>query len=187
GTLGVYALYGLRRRWARLDILPLILVGILATYVFIYMRFVQHNPDNVSFSSASLNFISIISMNGEAARAIYKFLFINVLLLVPFGIFAKRWAFIALCSLIPNLIGSIGGAEKLGWTTHYHSYYFPFLIIALIVGASALFKTRSRGLISISTVLAIAVTLLYAFMNPFPPPSLSFSWSQIRQSGLVKM
>src|SRR5260370_4565347 len=90
GTLAVYVFFGLRRRWSRLDILPLVLVAVLTTYVYIYMHFVQHDSDYASFLSGSLNFFSV--MNGETAKAIYKFLLINVLLLVPFAIFAKRWA-----------------------------------------------------------------------------------------------
>lgn len=43
-------------------------------------------------------------------------------------------AILALGALVPNLLGSIGGAEKLGWTTHYHSPYFPFLVLAVLLG-----------------------------------------------------
>jgi hypothetical protein len=185
GTLGVYALFGLRRRWVRLDFLPLILILILGTYAYIYMRFVQQNPDYSSFSSGFSNFVSVISMNTVAAKPIYKFLLINLLFLVPFGLFAKRWALIALLSMVPNLIGSIGGAEKLGWTTHYHSAYFPFLTIALVMGASSLLKTRSRILIPIALTLAISVAIVYSFIDPFPP-SVSFSLKQIRETGLIK-
>src|SRR5207302_8318254 len=45
GTLAVYALFGLRRQWSRLDILPLVLVVVLIIYVYVYMHFVQHDPD----------------------------------------------------------------------------------------------------------------------------------------------
>jgi len=186
GTLADYALFGLRRQWSRLDILPLVLVTFLTTYVYVYMHFVQHDPDYASFLSGSLNFFSVIGANGDAAKAIYKFLFINLLLLVPFAIFAKRWAFIGLCSMVPNLIGSIGGAEKLGWTTHYHSFYFPFLIITLIMGASSLFQERSRRLVPIALTVAIGVTLFYALLDPFSPPSLRFSLKQVRETGLAK-
>jgi len=186
GTLGVYALFGLRRRWSRLDILPLILILILGTYAYIYMYSIQQNPDYGSFSSGFFNFVSAISMNAEVAKPIYKFLFINLLFLAPFAFFAKRWALIALLSMIPNAIGSIGGAEKLGWTTHYHSAYFPFLIIAVVMGASSLLKTGSRALVPIAMTLAIGVTLLFAFLDPFPPPSIRFSLKQIGETGLVK-
>jgi len=187
GTLAVYALFGLRRRWSRLDILPLVLVVTLGAYVYIYMHFVQDNSDYESFSSGFFGFISTFSSTSDSARAIYKFLFINLLLLVPFGIFAKRWTLIALGSMIPNLIGSIGGAEKSGWTTHYHSFYFPFLIIALITGASSLLQKRSRRLVAIAPALVIGVTLLYALLDPFSPPSLRFSLKQVRETGPAKI
>ncbi len=186
GTLGVYAFFGLRRKWSRLDILPLILVLFLGIYAFIYMRYVQQNPDYSSFSTGIYTFFSAISRNTEAAKPIYKFLLINLLFLAPFAYFAKRWALIAILSMVPNAIGSIGGAEKLGWTTHYHSAYFPFLIVAIVMGAAALWKTRSRVFIPIAMTLGISVTLFYAFLDPFPP-TLNFSLKQIRETGLVKM
>jgi hypothetical protein len=186
GTLGVYALFGLRRRWARLDILPLILALALGIYAFTYMRYVQHNSDYSSFSAGVYTSVSAIANNTEAAKPIYKFLLINLLLLAPFALFAKRWALIALLSMVPNVIGSIGGAEKLGWTTHYHSAYFPFLIVAIVVGAAALWKTKSRVFIPIAMTLGISVTLFYAFLDPFPP-TVGFSQEQIRETGLVKM
>jgi hypothetical protein len=186
GTLGVYALFGLHRRWSRLDILPLILILILGIYAFTYMRYVQHNSDYSSFSAGIYKSFSAISKNTEAAKPIYKFLLINLLFLAPFALFAKRWALIALLAMLPNVIGSIGGAEKLGWTTHYHSAYFPFLIVAIVTGAVALWKTKSRVFIPLAMTLGISVTLFYAFLDPFPP-TVSFPQEQVRQTGLVKM
>lgn len=186
GTLGVYALFGKGKRWSRIDLVPLILIAGVTVYGYIYMHFIQHNSDYTYFSSGTRNFVSVIRQNGEPAKAVYKFLFINLLLLLPFGLFAKRWTLIALGSMIPNLIGSIGGAEKLGWTTHYHSYYFPFLIVALVAGASSFFAKRSLRLTFIIVGLAISVIAVYASLDPFPPPTLRFSANQPAQSGLIK-
>jgi hypothetical protein len=36
--------------------------------------------------------------------------------------------------MLPNIVGNIGGAEKTGWLTHYHSYYFPILSFSAAVG-----------------------------------------------------
>lgn len=186
GTLAVYVLFGKRRRWSRLDILPLILVALLGIYLYLYMHFLQHDSDYTFFLSTVLNFLTVIKKNTLTAKAIYKFLAINVLLLAPLGLFAKRWALIALCSMIPNLLGSIAGAEKLGWTTHYHSSYFPFLVFTVILGASSLVPKQSRRLSGLALGLAIALTLFYAFLDPFAPPSLRFSLKQARETGLAK-
>jgi hypothetical protein len=50
------------------------------------------------------------------------------------SIFNIRFFLIALSSLLPNLFISIGGAEKTGLTTHYHSFYIPFLISGAVFG-----------------------------------------------------
>ncbi len=49
-------------------------------------------------------------------------------------LFSKRFVLSALLILSFNLFGNIGGAEKIGWTTHYHSYYFPIMAFAAAVG-----------------------------------------------------
>jgi len=51
-----------------------------------------------------------------------------------------RFGLLALITLLPNLIGNIGGAEKVGWVTHYHSFYFPVLVFAAALGVHTLSK-----------------------------------------------
>lgn len=56
--------------------------------------------------------------------------------LLLFSLFAPRYALVSIAILSLNLFGNIGGAEKIGWTTHYHSYYFPLLVFSAMVGFS---------------------------------------------------
>lgn len=185
GTLGVYALFGFRRRWSKLDFMPLIFILIIGACGYAYMNFIQDNPDYASFIKSLIESISIIRRKAEAARSIYKFLFINVLLLIPFGYFAKRWTLIAILSLVPNLVGTIGGAEKLGWSTHYHSAYFPFLIVAMVMGATSFWKRKTHVSSSIVLSLSIIVVVIFAFLNPFPP-AMEFSVRQVTETGPFK-
>lgn len=50
--------------------------------------------------------------------------------LIILSLFRPGYAFISAAVLSLNLFGNIGGAEKVGWTSHYHSYYFPVLIFS---------------------------------------------------------
>ena len=61
------------------------------------------------------------------------FLFVNAVLLIV-ALFEPRAALLAAVLMLPNILGNIGGAEKVGWTTHYHSYYFPALVWAAMRG-----------------------------------------------------
>jgi hypothetical protein len=69
---------------------------------------------------------------------VYEFLVTNVLLFGIFSIFNWRLSIIAFGAMLPNLFLTTGGAEKVGWSTHYHSMYFPFLVFASAIGFSKL-------------------------------------------------
>jgi hypothetical protein len=70
--------------------------------------------------------------------------------------------------MVPNIIGNIGGAEKYGFLTHYHTLYFPFLIFASIMGYIQLIKICKTKIqrISASAVL-IALIVLSAASSPY--------------------
>jgi len=94
--------------------------------------------------------------------------------LVLFGIIAIfdwRALLIALGTMLPNIIGSIGGAEKVGWTTHYHSMYFPFLLWAIYRGYSNLYliaknKFKYKGVVVVN-ILVVALTLITLYQYPY--------------------
>ncbi|HEY0798708.1 MAG TPA: hypothetical protein VGD50_06130 [Candidatus Baltobacteraceae bacterium] len=60
-----------------------------------------------------------------------------LLVCMPFLILAAfdwRAGVIALVMMLPNILGNYGGAEKLAWPVHYHSYDFPTLVWAAMTG-----------------------------------------------------
>jgi len=82
----------------------------------------------------------------------------------------------------PNLIGNIGGAEKIGWVTHYMSYLSASYIGVILVYVSRVFNENfdtqkmvgerennrfgshvSQHLVTIAPVLAC---ILFLFVNP---------------------
>lgn len=72
------------------------------------------------------------------AAKVQEFIVINVVLFGIFAFFNWRLALIAFGTLLPNILTTMGGAEKTGWSTHYHSMYFPFLVFASAIGFSKL-------------------------------------------------
>lgn len=90
-----------------------------------------------------------------------QFVVVNVLFLGVFTLFDIRLVPPLLFILAPNIFVSIGGAEKTGWSTHYHMSYFVPLIWMGILGLQSLNK-RTK-LQSAFIVLAIALTF---FINP---------------------
>ena len=76
--------------------------------------------------------------------------------LVVFGLINAGFVFLSLFRwravpillglMVPNIVGSIGGAEKTGFPTHYHTYYFPSLVWGAALGYTELNRLVARGL-----------------------------------------
>jgi hypothetical protein len=64
--------------------------------------------------------------------------------------------------MLPNLLVTIGGAEKTGWSTHYHVSYWIPLIWASVVGASRL---QARSGLALSA-LVIALVAFSSVLDP---------------------
>ena len=88
----------------------------------------------------------------------------NNSVLLMFSFFAPRYFLITLAVMLPNMIGNIGGGEKVNWLTHYHSYYFPVLAFSAVAGGINLFnycqRSRSKKLRLIWFVCVIFILLL---------------------------
>ena len=83
----------------------------------------------------------LVRLENEAfSSKLQVFLFFNVLILGIFSIWDWRAFLIALVMMVPNIIGTIGGAEKTGFLTHYHSLYTPFLFMAISSGVVRLYR-----------------------------------------------
>lgn len=68
-----------------------------------------------------------------------------------------RLGLLALLCMVPNIIGNIGGAEKVGWVTHYHTYYIPVVLFCACVGFADLVRRyRTRPLAWLLLGCAIA-------------------------------
>lgn len=176
-TFGCLVLFrGIHYR--RLDLVPLAIAVLTAAYVLIYMRFVQDNYFYAGFSYFFLpRIVEILQQGLDAPSA--KFLLINALGLGLLSLFQWRLAVLALGSMAPNILGSLGGIEKTGWYSHYHSLYFTFLVAGALFGLVRLhqmFPDRLyTTLVSAGMVLCGALLLLINSRQPTPLVALSFS------------
>jgi hypothetical protein len=119
-------------------------------------------------SSINLDPIAIFKLlqDERFLNGIISLLIISTPLLIPSLIFYKKLFIISLVMLLPNLIGNIGGAEKVGFFTHYHTLYFPFLVYGFIVscnkfflryGSNKLFKLCGFSYLAFTSVFYIYI------------------------------
>lgn len=81
---------------------------------------------------------------------------------------AFRWRamLIAVAVMLPNVCGSIGGAEKTGFPTHYHSYYFPCLVWGAALGYMTIAHRASSAAAARRWPAAFASSILVAACVP---------------------
>ncbi|MCL4386196.1 MAG: DUF2079 domain-containing protein [Cyanobacteria bacterium] len=111
----------------------------------------------------SLNLFSTINnlVKNSLSQKTLIFLMVNIGFLGILSFTNLITGLTALIFLLPNIFVSIGGAEKTGWATHYHSGYFIPLIWLSIMGISML-KSKSKYLIS---AIIIMVIIFSMFVN----------------------
>ena len=170
-TTGLFLLAYTMLYWGRPNLDRLFKLGLataLIAYGLIAVKFfLPLNFYNGSFLPTSAGSLVHAFQNAAFAHDAILFLIINCSLWL-LSWFEWRAALIAFLLMIPNIIGNIGGAEKLGWTTHYHDEYLPALIWAALMGfvhAYHMFQTRAQRTALFSLVAALICFL--ALINPY--------------------
>jgi hypothetical protein len=131
---------------------------------FLITKFFLNNPYYQSAIPHSLteliSRIVEITTQKEQANKTITFLFevFPVLLLSIF--FAFRFFILAFIILMPNIIGNIGGAEKIAFYTHYHSLYLGFIFFVFLLSISKLYESKIKFR---SIFLLLYLTLLIPF------------------------
>ena len=86
----------------------------MLAYALIYMTFFQKNSDYGAFQSSMSSFITTIVHNAHYRELLIKFAVINVAFFGILSLSEWRLGLIAAAAMAPNVMGSIGGAEKMG-------------------------------------------------------------------------
>ena len=134
---------------------------VIGLFGFIIVKFFLDNSYYSSFLSISsiTGFKSYLSTTPNAYQNLITFLLINTPLLL-LGIFEWRALTIAILMMIPNIFGNLGGAEKVGWVTHYHLIYFPFLVWA---GTMGYINLQQKYLKTIGKLI-LNIVLIFTFI-----------------------
>jgi len=142
-------------------ILFIFLSFIAIFYLYMYKSLYQNNLyySSITFSSIIGNIKDAFSIETRMSNLTLKW-FIILFPFISISIFNKRFFVIVLGVLIPNLMVSVGGAEKTGFLTHYHAVYFPILIGFSTIAFSNLGKFHNK-------IIPIAISLLLISYNIF--------------------
>jgi hypothetical protein len=99
---------------------------------FVAVKFLLNNPYYSSAILSSPNAIINYISDENNLNGVITFLLINISLIALNFIKNIKYVIIALVMILPNIFSNIGGAEKVGFFTHYHTLYFPFLAYCFI-------------------------------------------------------
>ncbi len=123
-----------------------------------------YSPNFLPFSSQTL---AQMLSNVEFWNGLAMFLILNLIIYGLVAAFEWRFFLPSVLVMLPNMIGNIGGAEKTGFLTHYHSLYIPFLAFALAFGFVRCYAYVKNNHLKISLVAGIALFALIG-MNLYP-------------------
>ena len=170
--------------WRKPDVdrvLNIVLGVLLGLYgLFVIKAISGTNHDYSSFLPTSLPQLIANFSRPEFVHGAILFVIINGLFLL-FALFEWRAALIAFIIAVPNVIGNLGGAEKVGWITHYHDFYLPALVWAAMLGYAAAY--RAATLRKRMPAFYASIVLLVAVVGAIDPysaarPSVSLAnWS----------
>ncbi len=160
----------------------------LAILLICYFFYITKIYINNSYYSSFLNwdriigFYATIRTNSVFFDNLLVFLFFNIPVLL-LGIWSWKWMLIAMVMMLPNVFGSVGGAEKTGWSTHYHSMYFPFLVFAISDGYVNLLKKLKSNWWVLSLIVVVGA-IFYAAIYPYVDSldKLTFKKSMLRNN-----
>lgn len=130
------------------------------------MFFVIDGERYVKQSSGVVDYLSKVLTTGfDEKSKIYIYFSLSLAL---FAFVRLRLLALTALMLMPNLLGGVGGAEKAGWLSHYHSLYFPFLAMLSASGFIIIYgylKTKSKKISSYFILLFLIATII--FSNPY--------------------
>ena len=161
---------------------------VLLAYTFCIMKFVLKNV-YYSGTGGNLNIFNYLA-SADNRALIILFLLLNIVVFGAIAFLEWRAAIIGFASLVPNLLYDVGGAEKTGWTLHYHVYYCVVLIWAVVCGWMKLYqimKDKRIGQISLIPICPILLLSFIALINCFNPydRNISLSWENIKNNVLI--
>lgn len=138
--------------------------GVLAiAYYVIWAKFFQNSVYHGSIHPLTIlmNLRMVLDWTSPISVMTRQWLWVLLpMLLLVFR--SGRYLPLIFLFLLPNLMVSVGGAEKVGYVTHYHSYYIPLLIFGALMGYS---KCKERAKHKKICYFLLGVALLWNVSN----------------------
>ena len=167
----------------RYSILLSLTAGLLIAYaVLITFSFTSDvEKSNTAIYLFLLSSIKQIFLKIKFQDDVLVYLFVNLGLFGFLGLWSKRYLLIAIITMLPSIILS-NQVSITGWLTHYHTYYFPFLVFAAANGY-AVFSTRHlcySARIAIVLIPGIIFLMLVPYAEQF-----SLSSKQVMENAII--
>lgn len=141
---------------------------ILIFYFIVYVKFFQQSYYKEVYTISSLlgNINLLIDNSYNVRDLTIKLLLLNS----PFILLSSlnlRYLLISLGTILPNILFYIGGAEKIGLTTHYHSFYIPFLISGAVFGILKLKNFKKNKILNNSFITFVIFCTIFNLSYDF--------------------
>ncbi len=155
-------------------------VVLMGASVFI-IQVVLNNEDYQGFSSSLAPSVFYLNVTADAAfrNKLLTFLMVNLALFGLLGLFDWRSYLVTVGTMLPNIMGTLGGGEKTSFATHYHSTYFPFLVWSVATGYANVYRrlrqsSRPRLWIGLLNTSACVTMLIPMCIYPTEVGGLGF-------------
>lgn len=118
------------------------------------------------------------------SKKTFIFIFFNITPLL-FCIFLEpKLCILPTVLMLPNIFFSVGGYEKNGWMTHYHTSYFPILTITIIFSFISFYHKKSNNFIRKHMNVFLAIySVILIFINPY---TLTINKNGIFDYGVIR-
>lgn len=174
-----YGLLYWRQQTRSQALVKIALGAVMLVYGEVLIKFVLADAQYSSFLPGSLGEAIALFHNPAFAHkaALYMLIALPFLAL---SLFDVRATAIALLLMLPNILGNIGGAEKIGWASHYHTYDLPGQLWAAMVGCIAAYRTLSGSAFRWAFYSGVAaLILLINLIAPSAYDPISIGWANI--------
>ena len=144
----------------------------LLSFIFLSKFYLNNFYYEGMMPSSISNFIDLVK-NIFSSEDLKSKIFCFIVGISPFLaltlFFAFRFFLISIATLLPNILFTVGGAEKVGFYSHYHSVYFSFLVFGFILSLINLYNSdfKFKKIFTLFYLLLTIVFYLFFTTNEY--------------------
>jgi hypothetical protein len=175
--IGIFTIGWILLNWKQATVkfrMEILAFGIgFALFSLFLIKIYIHNDTYNGYLPANLTDLLSRLADDRFSSNLKMFLLLNVFVYGIIALYSWRLYILSIVTMLPNMVGNYGGAEKTGFLTHYHSLYLPILAFALVYGFIGLYNRFSDRLTRIG-LAAIVMVLALVGVNLYP-----YNWKSI--------